>query len=227
MDHKTRKQIADTISLNIDDHCESQQPYKGRRLGPSSIAKSCSRQIWYKFRWFRQEKIEARILRLFARGHREEPVLVEYLRGVGCQIWDVDPATGKQWAHTDLNGHMRMKLDGLGYLPPQFNYTKPIIYEFKTSKGGADFNAYAKHTYQGHPKHGDKYFGQSCLYGKAFDCDLSLVVVVNKDNDELYVELVQLDTAVADMLLRKGEDIALARTPPPVSYTHLTLPTKA
>lgn len=67
-----------------------------RRLGASQIGRECERQLWYGFRWATMgEAFDGRMLRLFNRGHREEAVFVEELRGIGCDVRDVDPSTGE------------------------------------------------------------------------------------------------------------------------------------
>ena len=43
-------------------------------LGASLIGRSCERALWYGFRWSKRAAHEPRILRLFARGQREEDV---------------------------------------------------------------------------------------------------------------------------------------------------------
>ncbi len=55
-------------------------------LGISEIGENCKRKLYYKFRWFAFEKHDGRILRLFARGHREEEKYINYLEGIGCRV---------------------------------------------------------------------------------------------------------------------------------------------
>ena len=50
------------------------------------LGKECPRAVWYDFRWVHMEKHGGRMLRLFRRGHREEPAMVEYLRMIGATI---------------------------------------------------------------------------------------------------------------------------------------------
>jgi hypothetical protein len=47
------------------------------------IGRACDREIWYGFRWAKAPKFEARMHRLFQRGHKEEFVFVKHLRDAG------------------------------------------------------------------------------------------------------------------------------------------------
>ena len=60
--------------LKVEKQIEDKQIIQDFRpyLGLSQIAEPCARKLWYSFRWCAQIKIEARIHRLFQRGHREE-----------------------------------------------------------------------------------------------------------------------------------------------------------
>lgn len=54
--------------------------------GASAIGKECSRERWYDFRWASKIIFEARMLRLFDRGHKEEHRILEWLGNVGAEI---------------------------------------------------------------------------------------------------------------------------------------------
>lgn len=65
-----------------------------RYIGGSSLGHPCDRNNWYGFHWSSPpERFEARMLRLFDRGHREEERLIECLRLIGCEVEEHDPAT--------------------------------------------------------------------------------------------------------------------------------------
>jgi hypothetical protein len=54
--------------------------------GASAIGKECARERWYDLRWASSRFFEARMLRLFDRGHIEEPRILEWLGSVGAEI---------------------------------------------------------------------------------------------------------------------------------------------
>lgn len=55
-------------------------------MGGSMIGRACDREIWYGFRHARRPSFPGRILRLFGRGHLEEPRFVTYLKMVGAEV---------------------------------------------------------------------------------------------------------------------------------------------
>lgn len=60
---------------------------KGRtHLGASVLGRKCLRQIWYGWRWMHITQHQGRLLRLFNRGHREEPAFVALLRRRGFVV---------------------------------------------------------------------------------------------------------------------------------------------
>lgn len=83
-------------------------------LGMSSVAEPCSRKLWYKFRGVAREHFSAAALKLFDDGHRTEALVIERLRKVpGVTLQDRDPATGRQIAFADADGHLQGRADGL------------------------------------------------------------------------------------------------------------------
>lgn len=59
-------------------------------LGASLIGRECNRYLWGIFRWLIREPTDGRKQRLFNRGHREEERFIQYLEGIGCQVWFED-----------------------------------------------------------------------------------------------------------------------------------------
>lgn len=61
-------------------------------LGASLIGHDCKRYLWYIFRWafretYKDEASHARMQRLFNRGHREEARFIEWLEGIGAEVY--------------------------------------------------------------------------------------------------------------------------------------------
>ena len=90
----------------IDEAIASKNPPSvGRHyLGGSQIGEECERKLWYSFRWTQLVNFGPRILRLFERGHREEPALIRYLTDAGVDCYDVDEKTGEQFAVSFYGG---------------------------------------------------------------------------------------------------------------------------
>src|SRR5688500_9417011 len=95
------KEIAQRIDLVYAEH--NQEVFR-RHLGASVIGEECPRAIWYDFRWFWLKRHTGRLLRLFLRGHDEEPRIIEWLRRIGAIVQERDPQTGKQWLTSLFGG---------------------------------------------------------------------------------------------------------------------------
>ena len=64
-----------------------------RYLGGSVVGGKCTRAGWYGFHWAAEVRFPPRVLRLFDRGHREEERFVTWLRMIGANVEEYDPAT--------------------------------------------------------------------------------------------------------------------------------------
>jgi hypothetical protein len=60
-----------------------------------------------------REEFDGTIARLFDSGHREEARILQDLKDIGCQVWDKDPATDRQFAIESHNGHVKGHLDAV------------------------------------------------------------------------------------------------------------------
>ena len=208
-------------------------------LGASEIGHPCSAKAWGKFRWLKKEKFSGRMLRLFKRGHFEEPKFIQQLRGIGFDFrefaepplytWDGDSLAtvkeGKQFRIVGCNGHFGGSLDGMTMAPARYGIEKPMLVEFKTHNeksftklaGSKDKSTGARKFVTGtngvrinKPVH----FSQMCAYGRSYSFEYALYVAVNKDSDELYFEIVPLDWNHADDLFRKAASIIASQEQP-------------
>lgn len=205
------KALAERITKDIDDYCAV--TYDGghrTHLGASLIGHECARHSWYVFRWARREKFSGRMSRLFNRGHREEERFIEWLRGIGFQVWDLDPA-GNQFRIAAVHGHFGGSLDGVNKAPMRYRIDEPMLCEFKTSGTGAGFTKLKeKGVAVAKPRH----FAQMSSYGKFYGFRYALYICINKNDDDIYVEIVKLDWNLGEQLVRKAEEIILSKTPP-------------
>lgn len=81
-------ELAAQIKKDVDKYCvETYGKEFNTRLGASIIGHDCKRFLWYSFRWAFKAVNDARMLRLGQRGNLEEARFIEYLRGIGCQVW--------------------------------------------------------------------------------------------------------------------------------------------
>ena len=89
-----KRSIAEQIKLDIDTFVCAKEAIESpgfrEHLGASIIGHECNRYIWYHFHWFKPEKFPGRLLRLFARGHDEEPRIKRLLQGIGFEFIETE-----------------------------------------------------------------------------------------------------------------------------------------
>jgi hypothetical protein len=181
-----------------------------RRLGASQIGRECERELWFSFRWCNTGvKFDGRMLRLFNRGHREEAVFVSELRGIGCEVHDLDPTTGQQFTFVGCGGHFVAKVDGVVRGLPESATTWHDV-SFKTANAKS-FAAIQKGGIAGKPEH----FAQVQIEMRLGALTRALYLVACKDNDELYGERVKYDLTAATMLEEKANRVIYAPEPLP------------
>ena len=179
-------------------------------LGASLIGKECERALWYDFRWTTKAKFPGRVLRLFETGHLAEARLVQNLRRTGATVLEVDPETGRQFRVQAHGGHFGGSLDGIALNLLEAPKTWHVL-EFKTHSAKSFADLAAKNVRQSKPQH----FAQMQIYMSLIGLARAVYVAVNKDNDDLYIERVELDTAVSTRLLEKAQRVIFAATPLP------------
>ena len=180
-------------------------------LGASQIGKPCERALWLSFRWTKRASFPARVLRVFARGHREEANLTALLESSGIKVSTFDPATGKQYR---LGGaHFSGSCDGMADGVPESPRVRHIV-EYKTSNAKEFGKLRADGVRKAKPEHYD----QMQCYMRWAGLTRALYVSVCKDNDDLHIERIDYDEEHAAKLQTKAERIIYAaRMPEPIS----------
>lgn len=96
-------------AIEAQGNREPHRPY----LGMSEIGRSCSRALWYGFRWCSSKAFDAATLKRFEDGHRGEDIQAARLRQVDdIELLTIDPRTGRQFGFADHGGHFRGHMDG-------------------------------------------------------------------------------------------------------------------
>lgn len=178
-------------------------------LGASIIGHECDRYLWLYFRGLFAEDHEGRLYRLFNRGQREEEVFVEELRMIGCEVYDRDPETQKQFEVTFFGGLFGGHLDAVALGIPEAPKT-PHVVEMKTHSD-ASFKKLQKLGVQAaKPMH----YAQMQVYMGGMGFERALYMAVNKDNDELYTERIEFNKDVFNGILARAKRIMLAAEAP-------------
>jgi len=191
-----------------DAYRGADSPFRSH-LGASGLGTECGRAIWYSFRWATIPRFTGRILRLFNRGHLEEGRFIAALLTIGVQIYQQDE-NGKQFRISDVGGHFGGSGDGVALGIPDLPAGTPCLLEFKTHND-ASFKKLDK---EGVRSAKFEHYVQMNLYMRKMGLAVALYGAVNKNNDELHLEIVQLDTATADQFLDRGRQIILMKNAP-------------
>lgn len=214
------KELSQQIKNQIDNYCSDFYDNGPRsHLGASKIGENCSRALWYGFRWIAHKKHSGQQQRLFQRGHFEEPRFVSYLEAIGftVQMFDAEAVLrgeqdkGKmQIRIDDCKYHFGGSVDGIAEHPL---YGK-FLAEFKTQGIGKKGDKFDKLVKEGVKLNKPVHYAQMCVYGYKLNLKYAIYMAVNKNDDDLYVEVVELDFELAKTLLKKAEMIIYSQTPP-------------
>lgn len=178
-------------------------------LGISGIGAECGRAIFYGWRWTTAKRFDGRTLRLFNRGHLEEGRFVALMLTAGLQIIQQDQ-NGSQYRISYMNGHFGSAIDGVVIgCPDMPDPTTPILTEMKTHSD-ASFKKLVK---QGVEESKWEHYVQMQCYMQAMGLPAALYAAVNKNDDDLWMEMVPYNKEVADRYIDRGQIIALTRDP--------------
>jgi hypothetical protein len=198
-----------TTAYQIVRWYESKPQEHRPHMGASLIGHQCSRNIWLTWRWAMKPEFSGRILRLFSTGQREEPRLIEELRGIGATVWDTDPESGGQWRVSACRGHFGGSLDGVAKGLPEAPKTVAVL-EFKTHSNKSFADLVAKKVQASKPQH----YAQMQVYMGLMDLDRAMYLAVNKDTDEVYSEWVHFHRDTFEQLLERAQSLIDMTEPP-------------
>jgi hypothetical protein len=146
--------------------------------------------------------------RLFQRGKLEEARFIEYLRGIGFTVWEVTE-DGEQHRIIIAQGHGGGSLDGVCMFPQEYQIDEPFLVEFKTNGTGRGFTELSQGVQLAKPRH----YAQMCVYGFKYQLRYGLYLNTNKNDDDIYVEIVKLNWTLAQELEAKAENIIASQEP--------------
>lgn len=177
-------------------------------LGASLIGDECSRKLWYSFHWAQLSYFEARLIKLFNTGHRAEAEFIAMLECISVEVLQ-QTEEGKQYNFSHTNSHAGGSLDGiLKNVPYLEEFT--VTGEFKTSsdklfkklvKGGVEKEKFA-------------HYAQMQVGMEKFNAQYCVYMCKNKNDDDLYIEIIKRNTYVANHFLERFDDIIWSDNPP-------------
>lgn len=216
----TLKQLAEQIKSDIDEWCVKTYDDGSRsHLGASQIGHNCKRHLWYLFRWIKHKTHSGRQYRLFQRGHFEEPRFKMYLEGIGCKVTEFDEANlheqdkGKRQIRINgCKGHFGGSLDAIITLPARYGFENVVFLgEYKTSGTGKKFSNLIQN---GCELEKYQHFCQQSIYGYKLGIKYGIYIVVNKNDDDLHIEVIELNWELGVDLESKAEEIIFSEIPP-------------
>jgi len=177
--------------------------WRRTHLGASQIGHECQRYLWLGYRWAMQPDHDGRMLRLFARGQREEANVIAGLRDAGYAVEDVDPSTRRQFVFSDRG--FGGSCDGFVTVD-----SCRLVLEIKTSNIKQFEYLREKGVRLAKPQH----HAQMQVYCKAFGAPGALYVAVCKDDDRIYAEQVEADSSEGERLFDLARKIIDFDEPP-------------
>lgn len=178
-------------------------------LGASGLGNECARAIWYGFRWFTRPKFAGRLLRLFNRGHLEEGRFIALLLMIGCELYQQDQY-GKQYRISFAEGHAGGSGDGVVIGCPDLPAGTAALTEFKTHND----KSFKKLQIEGVRESKFEHYVQMQVYMRKMGLAVALYMAVNKNDDDLYGEIIMLDPDFADQFIGRGTELVWMEEPP-------------
>jgi hypothetical protein len=206
---KYRGLLKDLMPLAGDAYSTKEEDFRNH-LGASLIGRECSRELWYTFHWCTLTKFDGRMLRLFNRGHLEEPRMVALLMIIGCKVWQVNN-DGKQFRISGHRGHFGGSLDAVVMGVPDLDLTLPVLAEFKTHGD----KSFTKLVAEGVMAAKWEHFIQMQIYMGKNNLNWALYGAVNKNTDALHMEIIQFDPIHYQKYLDRSIMIVDSTVPPP------------
>lgn len=204
-----RKYLQEEIVLASDAYRQNDPEAFRSHLGASLIGRDCARALWYSFRWAVTVKHVGRMIRLFNRGHLEEARFIALFKMIGCQVWSKDEA-GRQFRIHDHMGHFGGSLDAVAKGIPD-DLEEPFLLEFKTHND----KSFGKIVGQGCRSAKPEHYAQMQTYMKGYGLRKGLYGAVNKNDDDLHLEIILADKEAADMYSNRAREIITSVKPPP------------
>lgn len=200
-----RQRIYDAMAAELTERHAQQFPFN-RRLGAALLGHSCHRYLFYSFRWVKAIEHTGRAMRAFDRGHKSEADVLALLKHAGLVIYTIDPATGEQYRAPDLPAHMGGSMDGVLEVPEQLIPivgSRYIPVECKSHDQRSATRTFKDDLAAAYPRH----YIQGAIYAKSIGAKYFLYVGHNKNNDEIYIEYVEISNAAAVYAVHRGIDV--------------------
>lgn len=206
-----RERIERETRDNINQWFSDNRPNRySTRISPSGLGDECVAELWYKWRWAVEPKpADGRMARYNSRGDKNEADVIAWLRGTGWTVRDIDPETGRQYAVSDLNGHLYGELDGIASHPTLTNGIE-ILLEFKY----VNYKRFAGLTTKALIEADIKYYSQVCTYMYYRDLPACMFIPASRNDEDFKPIIIPRDDTQVALLLDKAKTIMHSKTRP-------------
>lgn len=116
-----------------------------------------------------------------------------------------------QYRISAVFGHFGGSLDGQVMLPEKYGVPFGFLSEYKTKGTGRGFSELKE---KGVKLTNPVHYAQMSMYGRAYGYKYAIYMSVNKNDDDLHVEVVELDWTLGEQLERKATDVITSQVPP-------------
>ena len=203
-----RTLLRELLPLAEDAYRGDEPPFRAH-LGGSILGRDCAREIWYSFHWTTARNFEGSLLRLFNRGHLEEPRMLALLIMIGCEVWHQDE-NGRQFRIVGHNGHFKSAMDGVARGIPDIPPGQPALLEFKT------YNAknYARLVDKGMREAKWEHYVQMQTLMGAPGLPWGFYLATCKDTDDLHAEVIERDDLTFNRYQQRAAQVLALQAPP-------------
>lgn len=223
--------IKDLIFKNYEE--ERYDDWSRSHLGASEIGTDCFKKLWLDFRKAKFVKIEGRILRLFESGDYQEPrvaidlkrigreVKIELSKNTWCQkkfLESFGVEVFKKGKNKDFSfkanfGHLSGSLDILSKLPEDDEWFNTEVKTFSDER----FTRFVK---DGIYVSNYQYYCQAQMYMGFKDLSKTILVGVNKNNDDIHTEEISFNKRDFESLVWLAKEVIFNKEIPNNGYFH-------
>ena len=203
------REVRDAINDAIRHNEKTRRKTPRGYLSSSSIGGPCTRRMWLNFRLVPPDDLpDPRMVRLWARGHREEPEVVALLQAAGYKVWTHHPDNpDEQLGFVGYRGHEKGHIDGMVMLSDQ---PPAMLLEIKTHSDKS-FTFLVKN---GVAKANPEHLWQMQTYMRNMNLSAAMYVAVNKNNDDLHIEIIEADAELQTKIYERVVVLVESLDPP-------------
>lgn len=210
--------INDQLNLLLDQALSLERTAIPERkyLGASRLGHPCSRALQYEYLASSNNQssvFSGQLLRIFEAGHLFEELAARWLRLAGFELLTID-SNGNQFGFQVAEGRIAGHIDGIiKTAPSSINIRCPALWEAKSMNNRSWKETVKKGLALSKPL----YAAQIALYQaymedtiKGISKNPCLFTAINKDNAEIYHELIPFDGELAQRMSDKAVNIIKA-----------------